>query len=155
MVDLNYFSVYCISYMPSQWGPWCGLPMTDSFTIFRLSWLAPITRLLLHYQPAITIFWRSRQPIRWYIVPIYIYKKNSFQAAARAAACLFMHEINSKSSRLSADEIAQFLTKTERKKCKSTPKILLDGCNPNVWTSICKKNKQRSWNRRGMKRAKF
>ena len=31
-------------------------------------------------------------------------------------------------SRLSEDEKAEFFTKTERKKCKNTQNILLDGC---------------------------
>ena len=41
--------------------------------------------------------------------------------------CVSEHEKSQQCSLLSADEIAEFLTKTELKKYKNSPKILLDG----------------------------
>ena len=41
---------------------------------------------------------------------------------------LFTNELKKWSSQLSEEEIAEFLTKTEQKKCQTTQNILLGGC---------------------------
>ena len=47
---------------------------------------------------------------------------------ARAPNCLFTSELKKQRSRLSENEKAEFLTKTERKKCKNKHNTLRDGC---------------------------
>ena len=105
--------------------------------------LALIPRLILHNQPALTKFGRYEQYTinivvcligneadRWYICfetrlhGQQTIDERRFQA--RRHSCLITGELKRRRSRLSADEIAEFLTKTERKESKNTQNILLD-----------------------------
>ena len=86
-----------------------------SFKVFRRLWLAPIRRLNLHNQLALTIFGRYEKyipSIGWYIWLERGWLGNS--------------ELNKMMLTAIRRQIAKFLTST-RKKCKNTQSILLDG----------------------------
>ena len=83
-------------------------------------------------QLALTIFGRAmyRPSIRWY--KLWYTINPPFQARQHSFLFLSELEITSR-SRLYKDEIAEFLTKAERKTCKNTKEVSHDGCFFTFW----------------------
>ena len=115
------------------------------FKLFLRFWLAPIRRLILHNQPALTKFGRwERYTIdsmvylivnevnRWYIwlktrlLGQKTIDQPRFQA--RRPSCLFTSEQKKMVFTAIRNEIAEFLTKPEWKESTNTQNILLVGC---------------------------
>ena len=102
-------------------------PVHHSFKIFRRFWLAPFLRLIFHNQRALTI--------RTFILP-----GRSEQLTNDSMVYLIGNEASWAIDHrpkwrllLSEDEIDEFLTKTERKKCKSTQNVLHDEWDQRFW----------------------
>ena len=108
-----------------------------SFKIFPRLWLAPFPWLILHNQLALAIrtSWKKRA--------IYQRLDGITWLETRLIDGIFdwkrVYMSNSQDHRpkwrslLSEDEIDEFLTKTERKKCKSTQNVLLDEWDQRFW----------------------
>ena len=103
------------------------IPDHYSFKTFPRFWLAPFPWLILHNQRALTIrtFIRPGKSEQFtndsmvYLIGI----EASWAIDQRPKWRLLVSE----------DEIDEFLTKTERKKCKSAQKVLLDECDLLFW----------------------
>ena len=113
------------------------------FKIFCRFWLTQSLRLILHNQLALTKFGRCEQYINdsmvywlgneaaWAIALINLVSRRGGLAVysrATALSSLVTSELKEWCSRLSKDEIPEFLSNTERKESKNTQNILLDRC---------------------------
>ena len=98
-----------------------------SFKIFRRFWLAPFLRLIFHNQRALTI--------RTFIRPgkSEQFTNDSMVYLIGIEASWAIDQRPKWRLLLSEDEIDEFLTKTERKKCKSAQNVLLDECDLLFW----------------------
>ena len=97
-------------------------PAHYSFKIFRRFWLAPFPRLIFHNITIRTFIrpGRSEQLTKCNDSMVYLIENEASWAIDHWPKWLLL---------LSEDEIDEFLTKTERKKCKSAQNVLLDECD--------------------------
>jgi len=93
-------------------------------------YFAPIPPCLnLHYQLVLTIFGRCEQCTIDSMVYVLENEVDRWYICLETRLLVVLEIVNKKwCSQRSEDEMVEFLTKTERKKCKITQNILLDRC---------------------------